>query len=130
MMTFDKFASLPRGLIEFGFGQLRRSRGQCAVADPNRTPVGVKVDRAVVMSFYPHGGTPGAVRINLKWQGNHQVSDFKLDALGEVLDYQTETERTGWVTLHLHGDLHVQAPFFSGDLHLAGLRRGDEFRLL
>jgi hypothetical protein len=81
------------------------------------------------MSFYPHAA-PGAVRINLKWQGNHQVSDFKLDALGEVLDYQTETEHTGWVTLHLHGDLHVQAPFFSGDLHLAGLRRGDEFRLL
>lgn len=39
----------------------------------------------------------GAAHINLKWKGNHQISDFDLDRLGEVLNCETETENTGWV---------------------------------
>jgi hypothetical protein len=39
----------------------------------------------------------GAAHINLKWKGNHQIADFDLDRLGEVLNCETETENTGWV---------------------------------
>lgn len=39
----------------------------------------------------------GAAQINLKWKGNHQISDFDLDRLGKVLNCETETENTGWV---------------------------------
>jgi hypothetical protein len=41
----------------------------------------------------------GTVRINLRWQGNHDISDFDLDFLGEVVRCETETENTGWVTV-------------------------------
>ena len=66
----------------------------------------MKADRAVVMSFYEHHG-PDTLRINLRWQGNHEVSDFKLDSFGEVLDYETETEHTGWVTVKHRGEVHL-----------------------
>jgi hypothetical protein len=72
----------------------------------------MKADRAVVMSFYQHGAA-GTIRINLRWQGNHQVGDFRFDSLGEVLDYETQTEHTGWVTVT--------------GVRLASLRLGDEF---
>jgi hypothetical protein len=75
----------------------------------------MKADRAVVMSFYQHE-TSGTIRINLKWEGNHQVDDFRFDWLGEVLDYGTETEHTGWVTVT--------------GVHLTGLHIGEEFPLL
>jgi len=61
---------------------------------------------AVVMSFYAHDA-PGVVRINLKWQGEHQISDFKLDSFGEVLDFETETEHTGWVTIKPRGNVDI-----------------------
>ena len=36
-------------------------------------------------------------RINLRWEGNHRISDFNLDKLGRILDSEDETEHTGWV---------------------------------
>ena len=66
----------------------------------------MKADRAVVMSFYEHHA-PGTLRVNLRWQGDHEVSDFKLDSFGEVLDYETETEHTGWVTVRPRGEVHL-----------------------
>jgi hypothetical protein len=66
----------------------------------------VKTDTAVVMSFYEHDA-PGALRINLKWGGEHEVSDFSLDWFGEVLDYETESERTGWVTVKPRGAFNI-----------------------
>ena len=35
--------------------------------------------------------------INLRWEGNHQISDFNLDKLGRILNSEDETEHTGWV---------------------------------
>ena len=35
-------------------------------------------------------------RVNLRWEGNHQISDFDLDKLGEVLNSEGETEHSGW----------------------------------
>ena len=37
------------------------------------------------------------VRINLRWKGNHDISDFDVDFLGEVVRCEVETENTGWV---------------------------------
>ena len=68
----------------------------------------MKADRAVVMSFYEHDA-PGTLRVNLKRQGNHDASDFKPDSFGEVLDYETETERTGWVIVRPRGKMHLGA---------------------
>jgi len=43
------------------------------------------------------------LRINLRWQGNHEILDFNLDRLGKVLACATETENTGWVMIeHPH----------------------------
>src|SRR5258708_33478620 len=36
------------------------------------------------------------LRVNLKWQGNHEISAFDLDRLGKVVHCETETEDTGW----------------------------------
>jgi hypothetical protein len=38
----------------------------------------------------------GTARVNLRWAGNHQISDFDLDKLGEVLNSEGETEHSGW----------------------------------
>ena len=41
----------------------------------------------------------GTLRINLKWQGNHDISAFDLGRLGNVMYYVNETENTGWVII-------------------------------
>jgi hypothetical protein len=52
-------------------------------------------DAAFVVSVhYEDPNNPG--HINLKWKGNHEISDFNLDSLGTVVDWRTETENTGW----------------------------------
>ena len=52
-------------------------------------------DAAFVVSVhYEDPNNPA--RINLKWKGNHEISDFNVDSLGTVLDCGTETENTGW----------------------------------
>ena len=50
----------------------------------------------------------GTVRINLRWKGNHDIADFDLDFLGEVVRSEAETENTGWVIVrssHLWNEL-------------------------
>ena len=66
----------------------------------------MKTDTAVIMSFHEHE-IPGTWRINLKWQGNHEISDFKLDLLGEVLGCETETEDTGWAIVKPRGGVYI-----------------------
>ena len=56
----------------------------------------MKKDTAIVMSCHEHD-VPGTWRINLKWQGNHEISDFDLDRLGAVQRSEAETEHTGYV---------------------------------
>ena len=43
----------------------------------------------------------GTLHINLKWRGNHRISDFDLDQLGKVMQCETETETSGWVVVQL-----------------------------
>jgi hypothetical protein len=50
----------------------------------------------------------GTVRINLRWKGNHDISDFDVDSLGAVVRCEAETENAGWVIVrssHLWNEL-------------------------
>ena len=49
----------------------------------------------------------GKARINLRWEGKHQISDFDLDKLGRVIDSEDETEHSGWVFVELPVDVSV-----------------------
>jgi hypothetical protein len=42
---------------------------------------------------------PDTLRVSLKWQGDHDISDFDLQRLGKVLRIQDETENTGWAII-------------------------------
>jgi hypothetical protein len=55
-------------------------------------------EAAFVVSVH-YNGRNGPARINLKWKGNHEISDFTLDSLGTVVDCETETENTGWAVV-------------------------------
>jgi hypothetical protein len=50
---------------------------------------------AAVMSIHENPDE-GTARVNLRWEGNHQMSDFDVDKLGKVLDSEDETEHSGW----------------------------------
>jgi hypothetical protein len=39
----------------------------------------------------------GTARVNLRWEGAYQISDFDLDKLGRVLNSEDEFEHGGWV---------------------------------
>ena len=55
----------------------------------------MKRDTAIVTSCHEHDA-PGTWRINLKWQGKHEISDFDLERLGAVQRSEAETEHTGY----------------------------------
>ena len=43
-------------------------------------------------------------RIDLRWEGEHDIGDFDLDRLGRVLNPENETENNGWVTVQYPGN--------------------------
>jgi hypothetical protein len=49
----------------------------------------------------------GKARINLRWEGKHQIADFDLAKLGKVIDSEDETEQSGWVFVKLPVDISV-----------------------
>ena len=52
-----------------------------------------EVEAAVVsIRDNPDGST---ARVNLRWEGNHQISDFDLDRLRGVLNSEVETDNRG-----------------------------------
>jgi hypothetical protein len=55
-------------------------------------------DAAFVVSVHEEV-SPSALRINLRWRGNHEISEFELTRFGKVLNCATETEDTGWVLI-------------------------------
>ena len=55
-------------------------------------------DKAFVMSVH-QDVSPEVLRINRKWKGNHEISDFDLACLGKVLHAEAETENAGWVLI-------------------------------
>jgi hypothetical protein len=50
---------------------------------------------AAVISIHENPAE-GTARVNLRWEGNHQISDFDVDKLGKVLNSEGETEHSGW----------------------------------
>jgi hypothetical protein len=67
-------------------------------------------DSAFVVSV--HYEKENAARINLRWKGRHDISQFDFDHLGEVVDSNTETENTGWVVVrHSLHSLPSSTPF-------------------
>ena len=51
--------------------------------------------QAAVISVHENADE-GTATINLRWDGNYQISDFDLDRLGSVLNSEGETEHSGW----------------------------------
>jgi hypothetical protein len=67
----------------------------------------MKADSAIVMSFFKNEVPAGSSRINLKWPGKHEVTEFKLDKLGELVGCETETDQTGWVIVKPRGKIQL-----------------------
>ena len=67
----------------------------------------MKADSAIIMSFFKNEFPVGSSRINLKWPDKHEVTDFKLDQLGELVSCETETDQTGWVIVKIRGNINV-----------------------
>jgi hypothetical protein len=57
-------------------------------------------DEAAVISIRENTNE-GTARINLRWEGKHQISDFALNKLGSVLNSEGETEHSGWAIVEL-----------------------------
>jgi hypothetical protein len=56
-------------------------------------------DTALVVSVH-QSGSGRAVRLNLRWQGKHDLGDFDhLDRLGTMTACDVETERTNWAVI-------------------------------
>jgi hypothetical protein len=51
--------------------------------------------QAAVMSIHENADE-GTATVNLRWDGNFQISDFDLDKLGRVLNSEGETVHSGW----------------------------------
>jgi hypothetical protein len=52
-------------------------------------------DAAFVVSIHEEV-SPSTLRINLRWRGNHEISEFELTRYGKVVNCVTETADTGW----------------------------------
>ena len=63
-------------------------------------------DTAFVVSVH-YEGSQGTLHVNLRWQGNHDISAFDLDRLGKVVHYETETEDSGWVIIEPYNRLNT-----------------------
>ena len=55
---------------------------------------------AAVVSIHENTNDRTA-RVNLRWEGKHQISDFALNKLGTVLNSEGEAEHNGWVIVEL-----------------------------
>jgi hypothetical protein len=55
---------------------------------------------AAVVSIHENTNERTA-RVNLRWEGKHQISDFALDKLGSVQNSESETEHSGWTIVEL-----------------------------
>src|SRR5215469_16904361 len=127
MTTFQKLSSV-RSDEAKELGHFIQKYAQSAAAEATKDKAEAKADKAVLMSYYPHGSA-GAIQLNLRWRGLHQVNDFNFDSAGEVQDCQTETEHTGWVILQPHGTFSVKLLLLRGAISSTGLYYGTKFPL-
>ena len=88
-------ASRP-GLFSKVFSPSRSHRGQRPLPTTAETaPMKKNADTGFIVSLH-HDGSPNTLRVNLKWEGDHDISAFDLGSLGEVLHCENESENTGW----------------------------------
>jgi hypothetical protein len=126
MTKFQKLAFRAEDTQEFGYSIEKYA--QPVAAETSRGEEGAEADKAVVMSYYRHGSA-GAVRLNLRWKSLHQVSDFNFDAAGDVREFQTETEHTGWVILQPRCNFSLKHLLVGGAFSFTGLYCGTKFPL-
>ena len=55
-------------------------------------------DTGFIVSLH-HDASPGTLHVNLKWQGDHDISAFDLNRLGQVLHYENEGKNAGWALI-------------------------------
>ena len=55
---------------------------------------------AAVVSIHENTND-GTARVNLRWEGKHQIADFALNKLGAVLNSEGEAEHNGWAIVEL-----------------------------
>jgi hypothetical protein len=65
-----------------------------------------KITHAAFIVSVHYEASDREARINLKWKGDYQISDFQLDRLGRILHCETETENAGWVLVRFSPPLH------------------------
>jgi len=56
-------------------------------------------DTALVVSVHQADPATRTVRLNLRWQGKHDLADFDWDRLGRLVSCDVETEHTGWAII-------------------------------
>jgi hypothetical protein len=55
-------------------------------------------DTGFIVSLH-HDASPDTLRVNLKWEGDDDISAFDLGSLGEVLHCENESENTGFAVI-------------------------------
>ena len=99
-------ASRP-GLFSKVFSASRSHRGQPPLPITAETvPMKRNTDTGFIVSLH-HDGSPNTLRVNLKWEGDHDISAFDLGSLGEVLHCENESENTGWAIVR---SSHLMSP--------------------
>ena len=77
---------------------MRWIEGSGAVWQPGTAAMKKSTDTGFIISLH-HDASPATLRVNLKWHGDHDISAFDLDRLGQVLHYENESENTGWALI-------------------------------
>jgi len=84
------------GLLSKVFSAIRSHRGQPPLPTTAETvPMKRNTDTGFIVSLH-HDASPDTLRVNLKWEGDHDISAFDLGSLGEVLHCENESVNTGW----------------------------------
>src|SRR5215469_14802043 len=65
---------------------------------PGTVPMKKNTNTGFIVSLH-HDASPDTLRVNLKWEGDHDISAFDLGSLGEVLHCENESENTGWAII-------------------------------
>lgn len=65
---------------------------------PGTAPMKKSTDTGFIVSLH-YDASPDTLRVNLTWQGDHDISAFDLDRFGQVLHYENESENTGWALI-------------------------------
>jgi hypothetical protein len=63
-----------------------------------------QTEGAVILSVHQQTDKRG-VRIDIRWQGSHEISDFHFEHLGDLLRCESETSHSGWAIIEPHHEV-------------------------